>query len=283
MKLPGTAGSTVLGTLATAVVLLLVTSTSAFAFTPGQNGAPTGGQHSDLQGRAGDVALAFHQNATIECSHLTTATTVNLKLDYDVQGDALPANSTVVVYVSPNDAAIDGNADTNNDGAVSGGEASAYVSDVESNLATVNLAGLSGSGTEAISIAVTSSFQLLAGGVMGVVASDLDGANPTVAFDAQSNSLNCLEAEGSPTPTPTASPSATPTPTPPPSETPTPEATPTAPQGNQPQPTPPDTDTSTMMQRPPNNVAGAVLLILAIGCATGALLLVRPMRIVGRQ
>lgn len=281
MKVQRSAPRTLLATTAFAAALLSATTVSVFAFTPGENGAPTGGHHTDLQGRAADVALTLRQDATIECSQLITAATVNLALDYEVQGAALPAESTVVVYVSPNDAAIDGNADTNNDGSVSSAEASAYVATVESNFTTVDAAGLSGSGTLTFSLDVTSPFQLLAGGVRGVVASDLHGSEPSVTFGTQSNVLNCLEAEGSPSPTPTASssPSATPTPTSRPTDTPAPEPTPTAPAGGVPQPTPPDTAVGpTMNGSPGNGLARMGLVMLVIGSAAGVLLLMRPVR-----
>ena len=318
VKIGRTGRRTLMGALAIVVVLLLATTVPVFAFTPGEHGTPTGGQHTDLMGRAGDVTLTFQQNATLECEQGTTASQFNFNLNYTIVGAALPAGATVIVYLSPNNGAINGNAN---------GNAAAYIAQVESNWTSVDLGGLSGSGTKTFSLNVSSPFQLVTGGVLGVIASDLNGALPTKKFNSKTNSLNCMESEATPTPTPTASPTATPTATLPnttPTPTPTPTATPTAtlpnttptptptptatPTATLPNttptptptatpaetpsptptaeatptpaatPTPPDTAVGPTTSGPQGSVAGVVLLILVIGSAAGALLLVRPMR-----
>ena len=87
-----------------------------------------------------------------------------------------------------------------------------------------------------------------------------------------------------PTPTPSATPEATPTPTPTlpnvtPTPTATPGATPTPTSTPGATPTPPDTAVAPTSQTPPaSGTAGMVLLLLVIGSAAGALLLVRPLR-----
>ena len=58
------------------------------------------------------------------------------KLDYNVTG-TLAAGSTVVVYLSPNQGAINGNA---------GGDEAGYIADVESNFVVLDVGNLSGSG-----------------------------------------------------------------------------------------------------------------------------------------
>src|SRR5512143_1341887 len=96
----------------------------ASAFTPGENGVPTSGDHTNLQGRAGDVGLTWQTNATLNCTDGSTAQQFNFHLDYNISGAALPAGSVVVVYLSPNQGAINNNA---------GGNDAAYIAQVESN------------------------------------------------------------------------------------------------------------------------------------------------------
>ena len=136
------------------------------AFNPGENGTPKSGDQTDLQGRADDVTFNFQTNMTINCSGDGTAQQFNIKLDYSISGAALPAGSTLIVYLSPNNGAINNNA---------GGDAAGYIATVESNQGSIDMSGLSGSGTLNITIPVTSSFQLNGGGVLGVIAVDVDG------------------------------------------------------------------------------------------------------------
>jgi hypothetical protein len=172
------------------------------AFNPGENGEPTSGNQTDLKGRADDVTLTFRTNMTINCDDNNTAQQFNIQLDFDIQGDPLPAGSTIVVYLSPNNGAINNNA---------GGNEAGYIATVESNEISIDVSGRSGSGTLTFSIPVTSSFQLNGGGVLGVIANDIDGTT----FTSKTNSINCGEAlTPTPSPTPTPTPSPTPTPTP---------------------------------------------------------------------
>ena len=97
---------------AIAAMLLLVavvglSSQAAFAFTPGENGHPTSGNLTDLKGRGGNVTFDFQTNATLTCNS-NTATSFSIKLDYVISGAPLPAGATVVVYLSPNQGAING-------------------------------------------------------------------------------------------------------------------------------------------------------------------------------
>ena len=172
----------------------------ASAFNAGQNGTPTSGHHTNLHGRAGDVTLTFQTNATLNCKHGDTAQQFNFKLNYQISGAPLPAGSVIVVYLSPNNGAINGNA---------GGNDAAYIAQVESNEATIPVVGLSGSGTLTFALPVTSAFQLATGGVLGVIADDVSG----VAWTSKTNSLNCGEALATeaPTATPTQDPTQAPT------------------------------------------------------------------------
>ena len=61
------------------------------AFNPGENGTPTSGNHTDLQGRGDDVTFDFQTNMTINCEGDGTAQQFNIKLDYSVSGAALPS------------------------------------------------------------------------------------------------------------------------------------------------------------------------------------------------
>ena len=117
------------------------------AFNPGENGTPTSGDKTDLQGRGDDVTFDFQTNMTIDCKGDGTAQQFNIKLDYSISGAALPAGSTLIVYLSPNNGAINNNA---------GGDAAGYVSTVESNQGSIDMSGKSGSGTLTITIPVTS-------------------------------------------------------------------------------------------------------------------------------
>jgi hypothetical protein len=204
------------------------------AFTPGENGQPTSGNQTDLQGRAGDVTFLFQKNMTINCTDDNTTQQFNIQLDYTITGEPLPAGSVLVVYLSPNNGAIEGNA---------GGDEAGYISTVESNEISIDMSGLSGSGTLTFSIAVTSPFQLVSGGVLGVIANDVDGT----AWTTKTNSINCGEELPTPTPevTPTPTPEVTPTPTPEVTPTPTPEVTPTPTPEVTPTPTPEVTPTPT--------------------------------------
>src|SRR5262245_51656219 len=121
------------------------------AFEPGENGMPTSGNLTDLMGRADDVTLDFQTNLTINCDSDGTAQQFNIHLDYSISGAALPAGSTIVVYLSPNNGAINNN---------SGGDDAGYIATVESNEITIDVGGLSGSGTLTFSIPITSPFQL---------------------------------------------------------------------------------------------------------------------------
>ena len=47
---------------------------------------------------------------TINCTGDGTAQQFNIKLDYSISGAALPAGSTLIVYLSPNNGAINNNA-----------------------------------------------------------------------------------------------------------------------------------------------------------------------------
>jgi hypothetical protein len=148
------------------------------AFNPGENGTPTSGNNTDLQGRGDDVTLTFQTNMTINCDGDGTTQQFNMKLDYSISGAALPAGSTLVVYLSPNNGAINNNA---------GGDEAGYIATVESNETSIDLSGLSGSGTLTIHLAVTDPFQLNGGGVLGVIADDVDGTTWT----SKTNSVNC--------------------------------------------------------------------------------------------
>jgi cell division septation protein DedD len=284
---------TLIGSLVISTVIAISMTTPVLAFNPGENGHPTAGPNTDLQGRAGDVDLAFiSDTASIDCDG-DTVTELHMFLAYSVNGDPLPAGSSVVVYLSPNDGAINNNADSDNDGDVSGAEEAAYVAAVESNYVAVDVSGLSDMDTLDIDVTVTEAFKASNGGILGVIASDLNGSDATVEFTSKTNSLQCDDAAETPTPTPTGSPDATPTATPTAMPTATPTATPTGTPDGTPTPTPAATPTATpdAVPTPPdtaigspvdtstnNAAAGAVLVMLVAGSLAAAFLLVRPLR-----
>ncbi len=213
----------VAGMLATA--LLAPSSVLSAGYTPGANGHPTSGPYSDLKG--GTATFTFEQNGQLFCSAGDTATSFSFKLDYSNAN--LPAGSSIVVYLSPNQGAINGNA---------GGDASGYIADVESNYGVITFgSGLSGSGTIDVDVNVTKAFTATGGGILGVVATESGGA---VVTNSKTNSLNCTEAQPTPTPTvaPTPTPTVEPTPTPTVAPTPTPTVEPTPTPTVEPTPTP---------------------------------------------
>src|SRR5574338_823984 len=172
------------------------------AFTAGDNGHPTGGQSSDLMGV--DATFSFQANATMACSD-NDVQSVSFKIDYTADAE-FPSGAHLIVYLSPNNGAINGNA---------GGDEAGYIADVESNFVSIDLSGKSGSGTITGSINVTTGFVADTGGILGVIANEADD---TIVSNSKTNSLNRGEATGTPAPTPTQSPSQTPSETP--SETP---------------------------------------------------------------
>jgi hypothetical protein len=216
---------TVLVALALGGALLLALSTfatdsiSVFAFTPGENGHPSSGNLTDLKGRAGDVTFAFKNNMTINCTGGNITQQFNMQLDYSITGGTLPAGSFVVVYLSPNQGAINNN---------SGGDEAGYIATVESNETSVSMAGLSGSGTLTFSLPVTDPFALSGGGVLGIIASDPRPLPNGTSWNTKTNSVNCGEAlTSTPTKTATSSPTMTPTATSTPAHTATATNTPT--------------------------------------------------------
>jgi hypothetical protein len=149
------------------------------AFTPGENGHPTNGPYSDLNG--GTANFTFETNAVLSCDSDNNATSFTFTVDYTVTNGPLPDGATLIVYLSPNNGAIQGNAN---------GDAAGYIADVESNYASKDVSGLDGSGSFEITLNIGSPFQLNSGGVLGVFASENGGQSWT----SKTNSLNCTEA-----------------------------------------------------------------------------------------
>ena len=166
-------------------MLYLISPVSADAgFTPGSNGKPTApGPNSDLKG--GTATFTFEQNAVLSCNG-NTATSFSFVIDYSVTG-TLPANSTLVVYLSPNQGAINNNA---------GGDAAGYIADVESNYFVKDVSGLTGSGSFPVTVTVSVPFDLAGGGVLGVFASEAGASGQS--WDSKSNSVQCSEAQSVP-------------------------------------------------------------------------------------
>jgi hypothetical protein len=162
-------------------MLYLISPVSAANFTPGQNGHPTSGESSDLKGGTG--TFTFQQNAQLTCDG-DTASSFSFHIDYTItSGGPLPAGAVLIVYLSPNQGAINNNA---------GGDAAGYIADVESNFVSVSLTGLSGSGTLDVPVPVGTPFELSGGGVLGVIAQT--AANADVS-NSKTNSVQCSEAQ----------------------------------------------------------------------------------------
>ncbi len=183
--------------IATAGLLLAflasVGSASATAdnYTPGDSGHPTSGESSNLMGAA--ASFTFETNATLTCDAQDSAEAFSFHIDYSVTG-TVPGGATLVVYLSPNQGAINGNA---------GGDAAGYIAAVESNFITVDIGNLSGSGTLDVGLTITEPFTLSTGGVLGVIAREAD---ESIVSNSKTNSLNCTEAPGhTPAPSPSQS------------------------------------------------------------------------------
>ena len=151
-------------------------------FNAGQNGHPYLGPYSDLDG--GTATFTFEQNAKLSCDG-DTAKSFDFTVNYSFTSPP-GASATLVIYLSPNQGAINNNA---------GGNDAAYIQAVESNWVVKDVSGLSGSGSFNVTVPVTSSFQLSGGGVLGVFASESgDGQSWT----GKTNSLQCSEAQSVP-------------------------------------------------------------------------------------
>jgi hypothetical protein len=170
---------------AIATVAMLAGAPAVAAYTPGDNGHPTNGPYSDLKGGSG--TFSFEQDAVLTCRGDDVASSFSFDLEYSSAD--LPAGATIVVYLSPNQGAINGNA---------GGDEAGYVAQVESNYVVVDVGGLSGSGSIDVHVDVTDHFTLATGGVLGVIATEADGS---VVSSSKTNSLNCSEAAATATPT----------------------------------------------------------------------------------
>ena len=169
--------------LALSMLYLISPVKAADPFSPGQNGNPTDGTPSDLNG--GVANFTFEQNATLTCDG-DTALGFDFTVNYDVTG-TLPAGASLVIYLSPNQGAINNNA---------GGDAAGYIADVESNYIVKDVSGLTGSGSFDVNVPVGTSFELNGGGVLGVFASE-DGAGGQ-SWSGKTNSVQCSEAESAP-------------------------------------------------------------------------------------
>jgi hypothetical protein len=178
----------------------------ALAAGPGDNGDgwPDGGPKSSatVGGSASAVAGGATMNkATMFCNGTSASSfsgSFTLTKDFD-------AGSTIVVYLSANN-----------------GSNASPAGNVSKNYAEVSV---SGTGTVNFTLPITAPFTSSAGGVLIVFAVNDDG---TIISSSKSNSLNCTEAQPTPTPTeaPTPTPTEAPTPTPTEAPTPTPTATP---------------------------------------------------------
>jgi hypothetical protein len=157
-------------------------------FNPGQDGHPTSGESSDLDGGTATFTFADGVNATLTCNG-DTPTSFSFKIDYSVTSK-LGDNAVLIVYLSPNQGAIENNAN---------GDVQGYIDAVQSNFEPVDIGGLTGSGTLTVVVDITHSFQLSNGGVLGVIA-DEAGYNGTAGkeFPSKSLSVQCSEAASVP-------------------------------------------------------------------------------------
>ena len=166
--------------IALSMLYLISPVKAADPFQPGQDGHPTTGESSDLGG--GTATFTFQTNAILSCDG-DTATSFSFHIDYTVTGAPLGAGAVLIVYLSPNQGAINNN---------NGGDVQGYIDDVQSNFKSVPIAGLSGSGTLDVIVTVSTPFELNGGGVLGVIA---ETSADAVVSNSKSNSVQCSEAE----------------------------------------------------------------------------------------
>jgi len=187
---------------------------------PGGNGTgkPDGGPTSDVTIGGSTTAAANSATmgtATMFCSGGDVSTfsgTFTLSTNVD-------NGSTIVLWLAANNGS---------DASPAANVSKNYV------VVSVHLAG-----TYSFSLPVTHPFSTTSGGILIVFAVNSD--NTTVISSSKSNSLNCTEAQATPTPTP--APTATPTPAPTATPTAAPTATPTAAPTATPTPAPTATPT----------------------------------------
>jgi hypothetical protein len=171
-----------LAAIALSMLYLINPVKAADTFSPGQDGHPTSGESTDLKG--GTATFTFSPsgtNATLTCDG-DTPTSFSFSIDYSVTG-TLPVGATLIVYLSPNQGAINNNAN---------GDAQGYIDDVQSNFEAVDVGGLTGSSTLTVVVDITTSFQLSGGGVLGVIANT---SSDVVVSSSKSLSVQCSEAQ----------------------------------------------------------------------------------------
>jgi hypothetical protein len=166
--------------IALSMLYLITPVKAADPFNPGQDGHPTTGESSDLGG--GTATFTFQTNAILSCEG-DTATSFSFHIDYTVTGAPLGAGAVLIVYLSPNQGAINNN---------NGGDVQGYIDDVQSNFKSVPIVGLTGSGTLDVIVTVGTPFELNGGGVLGVIA---ETSADVVVSNSKSNSVQCSEAE----------------------------------------------------------------------------------------
>jgi hypothetical protein len=153
-------------------------------FQPGQDGHPTSLESSDLDGGAATFTFADGVNATLTCNG-DTPTSFSFKIDYSVT-TTLGDNAVLIVYLSPNQGAIENNAN---------GDVQGYIDAVQSNFEPVDIGGLTGSGTLTVVVDITTNFLLSGGGVLGVIA---ETSSDVVVSNSKSLSVQCSEAQSVP-------------------------------------------------------------------------------------
>jgi hypothetical protein len=171
--------------IALSMLYLIRPVAAADPFSPGQDGHPTSGESSDLDG--GTATFTFSTsgtNAILTCNG-DTPTSFSFKIDYNVT-TTLGDNATLIVYLSPNQGAIENNAN---------GDVQGYIDDVQSNFEPVDIGGLTGTGTLTVVVDITTSFQLSGGGVLGVIA---ETSSDEVVSTSKSLSVQCSEAQSVP-------------------------------------------------------------------------------------
>ncbi len=167
------------GLLAAAVLAVIVAMLGgvaslggAGAAGPGDNGAPTSGNHTDLKNAAETfTSVLISDNSLMACTG-TTAQSFSTVLSFHLSATS-PAGAYFVLYLDPNN-----------------GSNASPAENVPMNEVQVPVGGLAaGDYAINVSLPVTHAFTATTGGVLIVIADDVSG----MQFNDKSNSLNCTE------------------------------------------------------------------------------------------
>jgi hypothetical protein len=200
-----------------AIAILGPSAGSTLAAGPGNNGLDPTGNGTTSNATVGGSLSAAGDSATMDNSQTAASLSCNGLSATSASGrftltKDLDVGSKITVYLVPNN-----------------GSNASPAGNVSKNETTITLGAGNHTSGSVINwtITISSSFTVSSGGILGVFAVNAD--NETAISSSKTFSLNCTEAQPTPTPTvaPTPTPTVAPTPTPTVAPTPTPTVAPT--------------------------------------------------------